>query len=275
MAGERVADGGAGGQVPDPHRAVVAAGDDDRAAASSAGRHRDRTQSAWPVSGSPTGVPVARSQTRTVSSLLPEMTTGRPASSAAATAVTEPAWPVNGAPIGVPVARSQTRTVWSLLPEMTTGRPSSSAAATALHRAGVAGERVADRGAGGQVPDPHRPVVAAGDDDRAAVQLRRPPPHRTQSAWPVNGSPIGVPVARSQTRTVRSLLPEMTTGRPVQLRHRHRVHRAGVAGERVADRGAGGQVPDPHRPVVAAGDDHRAAVQLRHRHRVHRIGRGR
>ena len=28
---------------------------------------------------------------------------------------------------------------------------------------------------------------------------------------------------------------------------RHRGHRAGVAGERVVDRGAGGQVPRPHR----------------------------
>ena len=56
---------------------------------------------------------------------------------------------------------------------MTTGRPSSSAAATASTAAAVAGERVADRGAGGQVPHPHRPVVAAGDDHRAAIQLRR------------------------------------------------------------------------------------------------------
>jgi len=32
--------------------------------------------------------------------------------------------------------------------------------------------------------------------------------------WPVKGPLIGVPVAASQTRTVRSALPEMTTGRP-------------------------------------------------------------
>ena len=141
---------------------------------------------------------------------------------------------------------------------MTTGRPSSSAAATAFTGTGVAGERVADGGAGGQVPYPHRPVVAAGDDHRPAVQLRGrhrvhpaavagervadggaggqvPHPHRPVVAagddhrpavqlrgrhrahpplWPVNGSPIGVPVARSHTRTVWSPLPEMTTGRP-------------------------------------------------------------
>ena len=78
------------------------------------------------------GVPVARSQTRTVQSPLPEMATGRPSSSAAATALTQPAWPVSGAPAGVPVARSQTRTVPSPLPEMATGRPSSSATATAF-----------------------------------------------------------------------------------------------------------------------------------------------
>ena len=86
------------------------------------------------MNGSPIGVPVARSHTRTVRSSLPEMTTGRPSSSAAATAFTGPLWPVNGSPTGAPVARSHTRTVRSLLPEMTTGRPSSSAAATALHR---------------------------------------------------------------------------------------------------------------------------------------------
>ena len=63
----------------------------------------------------------------------------------------------------------------------------------------------------------------------------------------------------------------MTTGRPSSSADRHRVHRAVVAGERAADRGAGGQVPHPYRPVVAAGDDHRAAVQLRDRHRIHRV----
>ena len=78
------------------------------------------------------GVPVARSQTRTVLSSLPEMATGRPFSSVAATAFTGPLWPVRGLPMGVPVARSQTRTVSSPLPEMTTGRPFSSATVTSL-----------------------------------------------------------------------------------------------------------------------------------------------
>ena len=181
---------------------------------------------------------------------------------------------------------------------MTTGRPSSSADRHRVHPAGVAGERVADRGAGGQVPYPHRAIVAAGDDHRAAIQLggrhrphpagvagervadrgaggQVPHPHRpsslpemttgrpparptatarTQPVWPVNGSPTGAPVARSHTRTVPSSLPEIDHRAAIQLGGRHREHRAGVAGERVADRGAGGQVPHPHRAVVAAGD---------------------
>ena len=49
--------------------------------------------------------------------------------------------------------------------------------------------------------------------------------------WPVKGSPMGVPVAASQSRTVLSLLPEATMVRPVQLADRHRAHRTGVAGE--------------------------------------------
>ena len=190
VAGERVADRGAGGQVPHPHRPVVAAGDDHRAAVQlgrppprvtqlgvAGERVADRgaggqvphphrpsslpetttgrpsssptatavTPPVWPVNGSPTGVPVARSHTRTVRSSLPETTTGRPSSSPTATAFTAPVWPVNGSPTGVPVARSHTRTVRSALPETTTGRPSSSADRHRGHPAGVAGERVADR----------------------------------------------------------------------------------------------------------------------------------
>src|SRR5687768_2320832 len=49
------------------------------------------------VIGWPTCLPVARSHTRTVWSPLPETTTGRPSSSAAATAFTALAWPVNSA----------------------------------------------------------------------------------------------------------------------------------------------------------------------------------
>ena len=55
--------------------------------------------------------PVTASQSRTVRSPLPEMTTGRPFNSAAATAFTGPSWPVSGSPMGAPVARSHTRAV--------------------------------------------------------------------------------------------------------------------------------------------------------------------
>ena len=70
------------------------------------------TGSPWPASGSPTGVPSAVRQTRTVPSSPPLMMTGVPSGSApAATAVTRPAWPVSGSPTGVPSAVRQTRTV--------------------------------------------------------------------------------------------------------------------------------------------------------------------
>jgi len=38
-----------------------------------------------------------------------------------------------------------------------------------MHCAAVAGERSVDEDAGGQVPYPHGPVVAAGDDDGPAI----------------------------------------------------------------------------------------------------------
>lgn len=64
-----------------------------------------RTESVWPVSGLPMGVPVARSHTRTAPSLEPVMAIGRPSSSAVITARTESVWPMRGLPIRVPVAR--------------------------------------------------------------------------------------------------------------------------------------------------------------------------
>ena len=58
----------------------------------------------------------------------------------------------------------------------------------------------------------------------------------------------------------------MTGGRGVGAGHR--LHAAGVAGERLADRDACGEVPDPHRH---AGADHGngTAIELRARHRLH------
>ena len=214
VAGERVADRGAGGQVPHPHRPVVAAGDDHRPAVQLRDRHRVHRAA---VAGERVADRGAGGQVphphRLVVAAGDDHRAGHPAPPPPPRAPA-PSWPVNGSPTGAPVARSHTRTVRSSLPEMTTGRPSSSADRHRVHRAAVAGERVADRGAGGQVPHPHRPVVAAGDDHRAGRPAPRPPPRRTAPSWPVNGSPTGVPVARSHTRTVPSSLPEMTTGRP-------------------------------------------------------------
>ena len=41
---------------------------------------------------------------------------------------------------------------------------------------------------------------------------------RTEPVCPLIGLPIGTPVAKSRTRTVRSSLPETITGRPFSLR---------------------------------------------------------
>ena len=184
------------------------------------------------MNGSPTGAPVAASHTRTVLSLLPETTMVRPSSCPTATAFTQSSWPVNGSPTGAPVAASHTRTVSSSLPETTTVRPSSSPDRHRAHPVVVAGERVADRVAGGRVPHPHRPVAAAGDHHGAPVQLARPPPRLPRRVWPVNGSPSGVPVAASHTRTVSSSLPETTTVRAVQLARPPPLLPSRVAGER-------------------------------------------
>ena len=114
------------------------------------------------------------------------------------------------------------------------------------HRVGVAGERVADRLAGVGVPQPHRAVVA-GEASRCPSGLNATP--YTAPVWPVSGAPIGWPVSASHSRTVASALAEASrcpSGLNATL-----VHRAGVAGERGADRLAGVGVPQPHRRVVA------------------------
>ena len=59
VAGQRLANRSAVSGPPHPHRAVLAAADDDRGAVRQRpGRHR-LTPPPWPVSGSPTGVPSA------------------------------------------------------------------------------------------------------------------------------------------------------------------------------------------------------------------------
>ena len=206
-----------------------------------------------------------------------------------ATPITPPVWPVSGAPIGWPVSASHSRTVPSALAR---GQPVPVGAERhTAHRAGVAGERGADRLAGVGVPQPHRAVVAGGGQpvpvgaerhtghrvgvagERGAdgwpvaashsrtvssslAEASRCPsglnatPH-TAPVWPVSGAPIGWPVAGSHSRTVPSALAEASRC-PSGL-NATPVHRAGVAGERGADRLAGAGVPQPHRVVVAGG----------------------
>jgi hypothetical protein len=71
------------------------------------------------------------------------------------------------------------------------------------------------------------------------------------------------PLFRGRERHFRALVlvsqPSTFRGRgDLDLPERHRVDRTGVAGKRVTHRGAGSHIPHPHRPVVAAGDDHGA-----------------
>ena len=68
----------------------------------------------WPVSGWPTGWPVAGSHSRTVCRPPVAM---RVPSGLNATPGTAPVWPVSGSPTGWPVAGSHSRTVSSALPE--------------------------------------------------------------------------------------------------------------------------------------------------------------
>ena len=90
----------------------------------------------------------------------------------------------------------------------------------------------------------------------------------TASVWPVSGAPIGWPVSASHSRTVSSS-PALASRCPSGLNATLR-HRAGVAGERVADRLAGVGVPQPHRAVVAgAGQPVPVGAE---RHAGHRAG---
>ena len=113
VAGQRLADGLAGGRVPHPHRVVVAAGDDPRAVgAERHAEHRVRVagqrlrRSGWPVSAS---------HSRTVLSPLPE--TIRCAVGAERHAVHRVGVAGQRLADGWPVSASHTRTVLSALPE--------------------------------------------------------------------------------------------------------------------------------------------------------------
>ena len=87
----------------------------------------------------------------------------------------------------------------SSLPE--TMRLPSGLNATLVHQSVWPVSGVADRLAGGRVPQPHRLVGAAGDD---ALAVRAKRHTDTASVWPVSGAPIGWPVSASHSRTVLS-----------------------------------------------------------------------
>ena len=132
------------------------------------------TPPVWPAKGGPTGVPVTGSHNRTVPSSLPEARRVRPSGNGtAATANTLLVWPVKGCPTGVPVTGSHNRTVPSSLPEARRVRPSGSGtAATATTLLGVAGQGLPDGGAGDRIPQPDRPIGAAGGQEGPPVRQR-------------------------------------------------------------------------------------------------------
>ena len=162
VAGQRLADGLAGGRVPQPHRVVLrtAAGDD--AVPVGAKRH---TRHGARVAGQrrAEGWPVSASHTRTVLSRLPE--TMRLPSGLNATLVTTLVWPVSGWPTGWPVCRVPH-------PHRVVGTAGDDALAVGaerhtVHRARCGRSAARRRLAGVGVPHPHRLVPTAGDDPLA------------------------------------------------------------------------------------------------------------
>ena len=163
--------------------------------------------------------------------------------------------------------------------------------ATEQTAAGVAGERAADRAAGGHVPQPDRVVARCRVASILPSGLNAT--DSTAPVWPVSGLPIGRPVATSHSRMVSSSLPLASvlpsglnatrddrvgvagqraarSGWPVATSHSRIVpsslplasvlpsglnatdQTAGVAGQRAARRAAGGHVPQPDRVIGAA-----------------------
>ena len=183
------------------------------------------TAPVWPVSGWPTGWPVAASHTRTVLSPLP--VTMRLPSGLNATLVTASVWPVSGWPMGWPVAgvpQPHRLVVAAGGDALAVG-----AERHADHRVGVAGQRLADRA--GRCPRP-----TAAPSCRQLPEAMRLPSGlnatlHTAPVWPVSGAPIGWPVSASHTRTV---LSSAAGGDALAVgAERHTAHRVGVAGERL------------------------------------------
>ena len=172
----------------------------------------------WPVRVA-CPAPVAGSHSRTVPSWLAEASC-RP-SGLNATASTPRAWPVRVA-CAAPVAGSHSRTVPSP-PAEASCRPSGLNATASTH-AVVAGEGGL-RGAGGRIPQPHRPVLAGGGE-LPPVRAER---HRVH--LPVVAGQGGLPGAGG--RIPQPHRPVLAGGGelPPVRAERHRVHPACVAGQ--------------------------------------------
>ena len=311
VAGERVADRrGRLVDVPQPHRAVVAAG--GQRAAVGAERHRSTRRRCGRSAGGRSARPVVTSHSRTVPSRCrwPAVVP----SGLNATALTASVWPVRGRRCGRPVATSHSRTVPSSLPVASSvpsglnatdrhrvgvagqrgadrgGRSATSHSrtvlsalpvasgvpsglnATAAHRAGVAGERAADAaGRSVSVPQPHRAVAAAGGQG-APSGLNATEPHDVGVAGQRRAD-RGWPVGQRPTAAPCRPRCRWPAVRAVRA-ERHRDDRVGVAGQRCAELAvAGGGVPQPHR---ASSLPVARVVPVRaERHRRHRVGCGR
>ena len=154
VAGERGAEGLAGVGVPQPHRAVAAGG--GQPVPVGAERHTGHRAG---VAGERVRRRVGRCRRSTAAPCRRRWrVASRCPSGLNATLFTAPVWPVSGAPTGWPVSAFHSRTVPS--PLALASRCPSGLNATPSHRAGVAGERVAEGLAGVGVPQPHRAVVA-------------------------------------------------------------------------------------------------------------------
>ena len=135
--------------------------------------------------------------------------------------------------------------------------------------AGVDGQRRA----GGRVPLAQRAVGLFQGDDAQPVRAepqeaaRQARCHGRSGDWSADGfAGGGVPEPQG------FVLNKTAAGDDARAvgAERHIIHRVGVAGQRVADRRAGGSVPYPHRLVLAAGDD--APCVRAKCHAIHRTG---
>ena len=184
----------AGGHVPQPHRPVGAGGGQQRPSGLNA---TPVTASVWPVSGGAVGLAGGH---------VPQPHRPVRAGGGQQRAVRAERHPVHR--VGVAGQRRAVRLAGGRRPTAAPSDPAPAVAssgpsglnATPLHRVGVAGQRRAVRLAGGHVPQPHRPVLAGGGQQRPSGLNATA---HTAPVWPVSGAPCGWPVATSHSRTVR------------------------------------------------------------------------